>query len=101
MRTWIKNSARFTVLATALAGTGAVLAYSRGSGGGSTLLAGRPGEQDETTGMGAAVEAGLAGMRSATRRPVAGLAGLAVTAAGTAMLIRRRRRRAAGTGEEA
>jgi hypothetical protein len=103
MRTWMKNGIRFTVLATTLAAMSAGVAYSQGSMDGSTLLTGQPGEQQEmgSTGLADPVADGFAaGERPAGRGRVAGLAAVAIAAAGSIMLIRRLRRRGSSDGDE-
>jgi hypothetical protein len=103
MRTWMKNGIRFTVLATALAAMSAGVTYSQGSMDGSTLPAGQPGEQREMDGTHLAEPAAdgfTAGAGPVSRSRVAGLAAVAITAAGSIMLIRRLRRRGSGDGDE-
>ena len=102
MRTWMKNGIRFTVLATALAAMSAGVTYSQGSMDGSTLT-GQPGEQQEmgSTGLTEPAADGFgAGTGPVSRGRVAGLAAVAITAAGSIMLIRRLRRRGSGDGDE-
>jgi hypothetical protein len=102
MRTWMKNGIRFTVLATALAAMSAGVAYSQGPTDGSTLLTGQPGEQREMGGPGLAEPAAdgfAAGTGPVSRGRIAGLAAVAITAAGSIMLIRRLRRRGSGDDE--
>jgi hypothetical protein len=103
MRTWLKNGIRFTVLATALAAMSAGVTYSQGSPDGSTLLTGQPGEQREMGGAGLTEPADdfTAGTGPVSRGRMAGLAAVAITAAGSIMLIRRLRRRGSGDGDEA
>jgi hypothetical protein len=100
MRTWFKNGIRFTALATALAATSAAAAYSYGPMGGSTLLTGRQEETGTPSLAEPATDGIQTGTRSVSRGRMAGLAALAITVAGSAMLIRRLRRRGAGDGED-
>jgi hypothetical protein len=100
MRTWFKNGIRFTAVATALAVTGAGMAYSYGPMGGSTLLTGRQDETGTPSLTEPAIDGIETGARPVSRGRMAGVAALAITAAGSAMLIRRLRRRGAGSGED-
>jgi hypothetical protein len=98
----MKNGIRFTVLATALAAMSAGVTYSQGSADGSTLLTGQPGEQREMGGPGVADPAAddfMTGTGPVSRGRLAGLAAVAITAAGSIMLIRRLRR-GSGDGDE-
>lgn len=101
MRTWIKDGARLLTAVTALAGVGAVLAYSGVSTDRYTL----PTERDDRTEDSftspvpdTSAEAELPGTSPLTRPRMAGAAGLAVAALGVGMIIRRRRRRGAHEG---
>jgi hypothetical protein len=107
MRTWLKNGIQFTVMATALAATGARMAYSQCSMDETTLLAGRSTEQ-RTAERGNAGHMGLtepadgdvlASARPLTRGQIASLAAVALTTAGSVMLIRRLRRRSLADNE--
>ena len=102
MRTWIKDGARVLMTGLALAGVSAVLAYSGVSTDRYTVPADRDESQQDTP---AAQEddttaaPGLAGTAALTRPRMAGAAGVPLAVLGVGMLIRRRRR-AAGSGEE-
>jgi hypothetical protein len=109
MRTWIKDGARLLMTGAALATVGAVMAYSGVSTDRYTL----PGDRDDrqhATAPGAQMSdsavtgdseviTGLPGTSALTRPRMAGAAGVALAVLGVGMMIRRRRR-AAGPGEE-
>lgn len=112
MRTWIKDGARVLMTGAALATVGAVMAYSGVSTDRYTLPGDRddrddrqystaPGAQMPDSAMtgDAEVTTGLPGTSALTRPRMAGAAGVALAVLGVGMMIRRRRR-AAGPGEE-
>lgn len=97
MRTWIKNGVRVGVLMAAIAGVGAGLASSRTMTDRFTLASDRDEDRASAERTGTTTEAAetdQAAPAGRRRGPVAGAAGLAVTALGVTLLIRRRRRAA-------
>jgi hypothetical protein len=109
MRTWIKDGARVLMTGAALATVGAVMAYSGVSTDRYTLPGDRderqhaaaPGAQmpDSTQAGDSEMTTGLPGTSALTRPRMAGAAGVALAVLGVSMMIRRRRR-AAGPGED-
>jgi hypothetical protein len=99
MRTWIKDGVRMLMTGATLAGVSAVLAYSGVSTDQYTL----PSDRDERPQDTPAAEESDAtmppGTSVLTRPRMAGAVGVALAVLGVGMLIRRRRR-AAGPGEE-
>jgi len=101
MRTWIRNGVRVGGLMAAIAGVGAGLASSRTMTSRFTLASDRDGDRETADRAPAAEATGTdqASPVASRRGPVAGAAGLAVTALGVTLVIRRRRRAArAGQG---
>jgi hypothetical protein len=99
MRTWIKKSLRLTILMTALAGARAGMAYSPTSTDRFPLQADQSEDGQSPITPGIDTEDRAMSAVLGRRAPIAGLIGLTITLG--AILMIRRRRRAADRGDRA